>query len=62
MTMEVPKWRDIEGITFHARARMKGLLEVVRAKTGEVGMGGLLNGAEDVLFRLVQGDGDLVAF
>ncbi|KAL8871319.1 MAG: hypothetical protein Q9174_002823 [Haloplaca sp. 1 TL-2023] len=62
LAMKVPKWRDIENITFDTRARTKGLLEVVRVKIGEVGMGGLLDGAEDVLFRLVQGDSDLVAF
>ncbi|KAL8633668.1 hypothetical protein Q9189_000616 [Teloschistes chrysophthalmus] len=58
----IGSWQDVERIPATARANTRGLLEYVRGRIGELGMGGLLNGAEDVLFRLVQGEGEMVAF
>ncbi|KAL8693585.1 MAG: hypothetical protein Q9218_001627 [Villophora microphyllina] len=58
----VGSWRDVEHISATARANTRGLLECVRGRIGELGIGGLLNGAEDVLFRLVHGESELVAF
>ncbi|KAI4106283.1 MAG: hypothetical protein L6R37_002265 [Teloschistes peruensis] len=58
----ISSWQEVEGIPATARANTRGLLEYVRGRIGELRMGGLLNGAEDVLFRLVQGEGEGVAF
>lgn len=60
--MDVQGWREISGVPVAARRSTRGLLEWVRVKIGEVGLGGLLDGAEDVLFRLVNGGSDLVRF
>ncbi|KAI4263715.1 MAG: hypothetical protein L6R42_001155 [Xanthoria sp. 1 TBL-2021] len=60
--MSVHDWKDIRTVAGIWAGYTRGLLEWVRSKIGEVGMGGLLNGAEDVLFRLVEGEGNLVEF
>ncbi|KAL8673609.1 MAG: hypothetical protein Q9168_001964 [Polycauliona sp. 1 TL-2023] len=61
--MAVGEWQDLDGEGAGIWAGYtRGLMEWVRCKIGEVGMGGLLNGAEDVLFRLVEGESGLVEF
>ncbi|KAL8703928.1 MAG: hypothetical protein Q9201_002908 [Fulgogasparrea decipioides] len=60
--MDVTDWRGIRNVAGTIRASTKGLLEWVRLRIGELGMGGLVNGAEDVLFGLVQGESELVGF
>ncbi|KAL9039114.1 MAG: hypothetical protein Q9180_002724 [Flavoplaca navasiana] len=60
--MAVPEWKDVGNVAGVWVGYTRGLLEWVRTKIGEVGMGGLLNGAEDVLFRLVEGESHLVEF
>lgn len=58
----VDEWKELKNVAAEDRANTRGLLECTRLKVGEMGMGGLLNGAEDVLFRLVEGRGEFVAF
>lgn len=58
--MNVPTWREVRNIDGLVRRNTRGLLEWARVRVGEVGMGGLLNGAEDVLFRLVEGESMMV--
>lgn len=58
--MNVPTWQEVRNIDGIVRRNTRGLLEWVRVRVGEVGMGGLLNGAEDVLFRLVEGESMMV--
>ncbi|KAL9000516.1 MAG: hypothetical protein Q9169_000809 [Polycauliona sp. 2 TL-2023] len=60
--MAVHEWKDIGKVAEIWAGNTRGLLEWVRGRIGEVGMGGLLNGAEDVLFRLVEGESKLVEF
>ncbi|KAI4122736.1 MAG: hypothetical protein LQ338_005650 [Usnochroma carphineum] len=60
--MNVPTWQDVRNVSKAMRRSTRGLLEFVRGKIGEVGMGGILNGAEDVLFRLVEGESEMVKF
>lgn len=60
--MDVPTWEYVRNVAETTRRSTRGLLECVRVKIGEVDMGGLLNGAEDVLFRLVEGESELVKF
>ncbi|KAL8818218.1 MAG: hypothetical protein Q9223_003105 [Gallowayella weberi] len=60
--MNVLHWLDVGNIAPRWLGSTKGLLESVRLKIGDVGMGGLLNGAEDVLFRLIDGESKLVEF
>ncbi|KAL9593144.1 MAG: hypothetical protein Q9219_007665 [cf. Caloplaca sp. 3 TL-2023] len=61
--MEVGEgWWEIGNVCKAARRRTRGLLEWVRVKVGDVGLGGLLDGAEDVLFRLVDGESEMVRF
>ena len=48
-------WREIGSAGVMERGNTRGLLECVRTRVGELEMGGLLDGAEDVLFRLVEG-------
>ncbi|KAL8782219.1 MAG: hypothetical protein Q9213_005585 [Squamulea squamosa] len=54
--MAVGNWMDIRSVAAICLGSTRGLLEWVRLQIGDVGMGGLLNGAEDVLFRLVEGE------
>ncbi|KAL8653690.1 MAG: hypothetical protein Q9226_003741 [Calogaya cf. arnoldii] len=60
--MSVNDWKDIGNVAGTWAGYTRGLLEWVRSEIGDVGMGGLLNGAEDVLFRLVEGESKLVEF
>ncbi|KAL8935027.1 MAG: hypothetical protein Q9211_004920 [Gyalolechia sp. 1 TL-2023] len=60
--MDVQGWWEVSGVPSAARRSTKGPLECVRVKIGDVGLGGLLDGAEDVLFRLVDGESDMVKF
>lgn len=60
--MAVPDWKDIRNVAGIWAGHTRGLLEWVRSMIGDVGMGGLLNGAEDVLFRLAEGESKLVEF
>lgn len=60
--MAVPDWKYIRNVAGIWAGRTRGLLEWVRSMIGDVGMGGLLNGAEDVLFRLAEGESKLVEF
>ncbi|KAL8833216.1 MAG: hypothetical protein Q9170_004411 [Blastenia crenularia] len=60
--MDVGNWWELSGVTTAARRNTRGLLECVRVKIGDVGLGGLLDGAEDVLFRLVDGESEMVKF
>ncbi|KAL8801025.1 MAG: hypothetical protein Q9182_004769 [Xanthomendoza sp. 2 TL-2023] len=60
--MIVHDWLDVGNVVPRWLGSTKGLLESVRLKIGDVGMGGLLNGAEDVLFRLIDGESKLVEF
>ena len=60
--VDVHEWKDIGKIAGNLAGYTRGLLEWVRTKIGEVGMGGLLDGAEDVLFRLVEGESHLMQF
>ncbi|KAL8775099.1 MAG: hypothetical protein Q9209_000578 [Squamulea sp. 1 TL-2023] len=60
--MAVGNWMNIRSVAAIRVGSTRGLLEWVRLKIGDVGMGGLLNGAEDVLFRLVEGESELVKF
>ncbi|KAL8898720.1 MAG: hypothetical protein Q9207_006560 [Kuettlingeria erythrocarpa] len=60
--MDVPMWDCVLGVPEWSRRNTRGLLECVRVRMGEMDMGGLLNGAEDVLFRLVEGNGETVKF
>ncbi|KAL8918123.1 MAG: hypothetical protein Q9172_005550 [Xanthocarpia lactea] len=60
--MAVHGWKHIGNVARMSAGSTRGLLEWVRRKIGDVGMGGLLNGAEDVLFRLVEGESKLVEF
>lgn len=60
--MAVNDWKDIGNVAAISAGYTRGLLEWVRWKIGDVAMGGLLNGAEDVLFRLVEGESKLVEF
>ncbi|KAL8847291.1 MAG: hypothetical protein Q9221_007667 [Calogaya cf. arnoldii] len=60
--MSVNDWKDIGNVAGTWASYTRGLLEWVRSEIADVGMGGLLNGAEDVLFRLVEGESKLVEF
>ena len=60
--MAVPECKDLGDVAGIWAGYTRGLLEWVRTKIGEMGIGGLLNGAEDVLFRLVEGESHLVEF
>ncbi|KAL8698269.1 MAG: hypothetical protein Q9224_001930 [Gallowayella concinna] len=60
--MDVLDWPDVGNVGPCWLGSTRGLLESVRLKIGDVGMGGLLNGAEDVLFRLIDGESKLVEF
>ncbi|KAI4184343.1 MAG: hypothetical protein L6R41_004818 [Letrouitia leprolyta] len=60
--MDVQDWWKVGQVPAAARRSTRGLLECVRVRIGEMGLGGLLDGAEDVLFRLVDGESDMVKF
>lgn len=60
--MNVATWQEVGMVDGIVRRNTRGLTEWVRGKVAEVGMGGLLNGAEDVLFRLVAGESKMVEF
>ncbi|KAI4094802.1 MAG: hypothetical protein LQ344_002048 [Seirophora lacunosa] len=60
--MNVATWQEVGMVDGIVRRNTRGLSEWVRGKVAEVGMGGLLNGAEDVLFRLVAGESKMVEF
>lgn len=60
--MDVPTWGYVLDVPESARRSTSGLLECVRVRVGDTDMGGLLNGAEDVLFRLVEGHSEAVIF
>ncbi|KAL9010966.1 MAG: hypothetical protein Q9173_004151 [Seirophora scorigena] len=60
--MNVATWQKVSKVDGIVRRNTRGLSEWVRGKVAEVGMGGLLNGAEDVLFRLVAGESKMVEF
>ncbi|KAI4192159.1 MAG: hypothetical protein LQ346_004449 [Caloplaca aetnensis] len=60
--MDVPTLGCVLGVPEWSRRSTRGLLECVRVRIGEMDMGGLLNGAEDVLFRLVEENGEAVKF
>ncbi|KAL8707209.1 MAG: hypothetical protein Q9220_007703 [cf. Caloplaca sp. 1 TL-2023] len=61
--MHVADWRDLGDVGIR-KEDTRGLLECVRVRVGDVvGMGGLLDGAEDVLWRLLRGaGGEMVGF
>ena len=60
--MDVQNWWEISSVPSLARRSTRGLMECVRVKIGDMSLGGLLNGAEDVLFRLVDGESEVVKF
>lgn len=60
--MNMSTWQDLWEASEVTKRSTRGLLECVRVRIGEVGMGGLLDGAEDVLFRLVEGESQMVKF
>ncbi|KAL8763078.1 MAG: hypothetical protein Q9184_001038 [Pyrenodesmia sp. 2 TL-2023] len=60
--MDVPTWEYVLGVPEVSRRSTRGLLECVRVRIGDMDLGGLLNGAEDVLFRLVEGRSEAVKF
>lgn len=60
--MDVLDWRDVRNVAGVRVRKTRGVLECVRLRIGESGMGGLLDGAEDVLFRLVEGGSSLLGF
>ncbi|KAL8934957.1 MAG: hypothetical protein Q9216_005650 [Gyalolechia sp. 2 TL-2023] len=57
--MDAQGWWKVSDVPAAARRSTRGLLECVRMKIGDVGLGGLLDGAEDSLFRLVDGESDM---
>ena len=60
--MNLLDWREMRKIGSEEKGNTRGLLECVRLRVADVSLGGLLNGAEDVLFRLVEGRSELVGF
>ena len=59
---EVETWEDIGRIEPAVTGRTQGLIECVRTKKMKGALGGLLNEAERVLFKLVEGRSQMSSF
>lgn len=62
LAMDVESWEDIDAVDEEVKKNTKGLLEHVRTRRMGGALGGLLNEAEMVLYRLVEGRSKLSHF